>query len=270
MVDLEQAFGDVEGVAETARKAASAVAAHAKKLENAAHSGNIAGLKRARTNLGQAVATLGEAAARVAECWPFTDDEEKGYLEERYAELLVRTAADRGLEIHEQDGNLLSYPSVVRVLPSARAVRIDRRRVSAIRPSHLVGLLLKRRSMSGTFAPKSFMESLYRVYTDIVGGAHRQSGGLDLPESGRVVPLAKLYKLMTALPGAARDYGRSDFARDIYLLDSKGPRHTKSGAEVSFPASTGTRSRTRDMFSFIGPEGDRAEYYGIRFSESEG
>ena len=270
MVDLEQAFGDVEGVAEASREAASAVVAHAKKLEKAARSGNIAGIKRSRENLVQALATLRDEAARVAGCWPFTADEETGYLEERYAELLVRTAAEKGLRIHEQDGYLVSYPSIVRVLPSARAVRIDRNRVSAIRPSHLVDLLLKRQTTTGTFAPKSFIESLYRVYTDIVGGAKGRSGGLGFPESGRVVPLARLYGLMTALPGATRDYSRSDFARDIYLLDSRGPRHTRRGAEVSFPSSTGIRSRARDMFSFIGPEGDSAEYYGIRFSESEG
>ena len=85
--------------------------------------------------------------------------------------------------------------------------------------------------------------------------------------AGRVVPLDNIYKLMTALPGAARDYDRSDFARDLYILDSKGPRETRNGSEVSFPSSTGTRI-SRNLFSFVGPDGNSEEYYGIRFVKS--
>ena len=74
---------------------------------------------------------------------------------------------------------------------------------------------------------------------------------------------------MTALPGTARDYDRSDFARDLYILDSEGPHTSRKGAEVSFPSSTGTRRRSADLFSFVGPDGDSVEYYGIRFSGAE-
>ena len=88
-----------------------------------------------------------------------------------------------------------------------------------------------------------------------------------MKSTGIVVPLIKIYGLMTALPGANREYDRSDFARDIYMLDSQGPRRTRRGATVSFPASTGTRRRSSDLFTFVGPEGESVEYYGLRFSE---
>ena len=80
------------------------------------------------------------------------------------------------------------------------------------------------------------------------------------------MPLDRIYRLLTSLPGINREYDRTDFARDLYNLDSSGLRRTRSGASVSFPASTGTR-RPRGLFSFVGPDGRDVEYYGVRFTE---
>ena len=265
MVGIEQAFNDTERVAEAARKAASSVVSQARALAKAAQTGNIAGIKRCQENLKDSVTALRQEIANVGSCWPFTDDEERQLFEERYADVLKATAAEKGLRLYELDGLLMSYPSIVRVLAAERAVRVDRKKISTVRPSYLVGLLLQNQKKSSSFSSQRFLESLYNVYSDILGGI---SEGLALTEGGRVVPLIRIYKLMTALPGAAREYDRSDFARDLYILESQGPRRTKSGAAVSFPSSTGTRRRSSDLFSFIGPDGNNAEYYGIRFSES--
>ena len=89
-----------------------------------------------------------------------------------------------------------------------------------------------------------------------------------MKSTGIVVPLIKIYGLMTALPGANREYDRSDFARDIYMLDlPRTPPDAAGRATVSFPSSTGTRRRSSDLFTFVGPEGQSVEYYGLRFSE---
>ena len=265
MVGIEQAFNDTERAAEAARKSAASVVSQARALAKAAKTGNIAGIKRCQENLKDAVTTLRQEVANVATCWPFTDEEERQLFEERYADVLKTTAAEKGLRMHEQDGLLMSYPSIVRVLAAERAVRVDRKKISTVRPTYLVGLLLQSQKKSSSFSSQRFLESLYNVYSDILSGASEE---LPLAEGGRVVPLIRVYKLMTALPGAARDYDRSDFARDLYILESQGPRRTRSGAAVSFPSSTGTRRRSSDLFSFIGPDGNNAEYYGIRFSGS--
>ena len=145
---------------------------------------------------------------------------------------LRETATAKGLKIHERDGLLFSYPSVLRVLPADRAVRIDRKKVSSVRPSHIADMLLKNREKSSGFSSSRFLEALYLVYKDVVSDS---APGMLPANSGRVVPLARIYALITALPGAARDYDRSDFARDIYGLDSKGPRKTKMGLKSPFP-----------------------------------
>ena len=259
----EQAFNDTQRAAEEVRKSAASVVSQARALAKAARTGNIAAIRRGQENLKDAVMALRQEVANVGSCWPFTEEEERQFFEESYADALKATAAEKGLKMHEQDGLLMSYPCIVRVLAAERAVRVDRKKMSTVRPSYLVDLLLQNQKKSSSFSSQRFLESLYNVYSDISSG---ESGALALPEGARVVPLIRIYKLMTALPGAARDYGRSDFARDLYILESQGPRQTKSGAAVSFPSSTGTRRRSGDLFSFIGSDGNNAEYYGIRFS----
>ena len=262
---FERAFSDVEKNAAAVLKSASGVMSHARALARAARSGNLAAIERCRERLGDALVTLRQEVSNADSSWPFTDEEEKRYFEENYAGELRETATAKGLKIHERDGLLFSYPSVVRVLPADRSVRIDRKKVSSVRPSHIADLLLKNREKSSGFSSSRFLEALYLVYKDVVSDS---APGMLPANAGRVVPLARIYALITALPGAARDYDRSDFARDIFGLDSKGPRKTKDGAEVSFPTSTGTKS-SRNLFSFVGPGGHSEEYYGIRFGKRD-
>ncbi len=267
--DFERACSEAERIAEAARKSASRVVSQARALEKAARTGAVAGktgVKACQEKLNEALAALRQRVAEANSCWPFSEEQEQEWFATHYAAALQAAAAAKGLKVHERDGLLISYPSIVRILPAERAVRVDRKKVSTARPSYLVDLLLANQKKTSGFSSQRFLESLYAVYTDIAGGAAADL----MPASGRVVPLARIYKLMTSLPGSARDYGRSDFARDLYMLESNGPRHTRSGATVSFPSSTGARRRLRDLFSFVGPDGNSAEYYGIRFGKDGG
>lgn len=259
---FEQAFAQAEAAAAAAHKAGGAVLRHARAMEKAAQQGHIAAIKRAQGALADSLRTLTQEVHNAASCWPLTEDEENAHLATAYAAELRAAAHELGLRIHERDGLMISYPSLVRVLPAERAVRIDRKKVPTIRPSHLAALLLKNQNKTSGFTSGRFIESLYRIYAALT----REDQAKELIPGGRVVPLARIYDLLTALPGSSRDYDRSDFARDLYALDAGGPKATRNGATVSFPASTGTRRRTRDIFSFVGPHGDVVDYYGIRFS----
>ena len=266
MISFEQACSDTEGIAETTRKSAGGVVSQARALAKAARTGNVAGIRRSQEKLSEALEALQKEVANASSCWPFSDEEEQEIFESQFAGALKAAATERQLKIHERDGMLISFPSIVRILPADRAVRVDRKKISTVRPSFLVDLLLANQKKSSGFSSKRFLESLHAVYEDIVSETATDRS----PASGgRVVPLARVYRLMTALPGSTREYARSDFARDLYMLDSNGPRLTRGGAAVSFPSSTGARRRSSDLFSFIGPNGDIAEYYGIRFSKQE-
>lgn len=266
MIELEQAFCETEHIAKAVEKAARSVTSQAKALTKAAQTGNIAAIRRFPEKMREAQESLEQEVATAASCWPYSEDDERTLFEQRYRQELQTAAAAKDLQLYEQDARLVSYPSIIRILAAERAVQIDRKKVSTVRPSYLVDLLLKNQKKSSGFPSYRFLESLYAVYNDISG---KDSQSMLAAGSGRVVQLIRIYRLMTALPGSAREYDRSDFARDIYILDSTGPRQTKNGAEVAFPSSTGTRIRTGDLLSFIGPDGNRIEYYGIRFSEAK-
>ena len=45
----------------------------------------------------------------------------------------------------------------------------------------------------------------------------------------------RVYRLFTSLPGSDREYNRTDFTRDLYLLDRDGPKTTRRGLRVTFP-----------------------------------
>lgn len=265
MVSFEQAFSDTEQAAESTRKLAADLVKQAKALERAAKSGDIAAVKRAQGRLNDALSTLRQEVASATSSWPFQDEEEKQYLNDQYVAELCCAAEEMGLNIYERDRLLISHPSIVRVMPEKRAVRVDRKQISTIRPSYLAGLLLENQKKPRRYQSSTFLEAIYSVYSEIVS---EESSDRLVKGSRLVVPLDKIYKLLTSLPGSRREYDRSDFARDLYTLDDKGPKKTRRGAIVSFPSSTGTR-RSRGLFSFIGPDGRDVEYYGLRFTEDE-
>lgn len=264
MGSFEQAFSDMERAAALTAKSAADLAKQARALEKAAKDGNIAAAKRAQSNIDGALDALRQEVANSIESWPFEDEEEQQYLNEGYAQELRAVAAEKGLEIYERDGRMIAHPSVVRVLPGSRAVRIDRKQVSAIRPSRLANILMENQKKPPRFPAARFLESLYQVYAEVT----REDGSSRMPagRQGRVMELERIYRLFTSLPGSAREYDRTDFTRDLYLLDRDGPRTTRNGMRVSFPASTGTRAG-RGVFSFVGPDGQVVTYYGIQFSE---
>lgn len=260
---LEQTLQRTEEAADGLRRSAAQVVSRAKSLTRAAQTGNLAAVRRGWEQVREEFRALQERVNDEEARWPLSEEEERRVFEEDYAAELRARAAEQGLQLHERDGLLVCYPSLVRVLPAKSAVRVDRKQVSTIRPSWLVGLLLQSQQKSSGYASARFLESLYSVYAELRSGPSGR-----LPLRSDVVPLARIYRVLTALPGASRDYDRTDFARDLYKLDSEGPPQTKSGALVSFPASTGTRGRTTDRFPFVGPDGDVVEYYGVRFEQA--
>ena len=266
MDTFERAFSDTEQAAAATLAAVKALQKAARDLQKEAQKGDIAAIKRRQIGLDAALTNLTQTANNSVHSWPFQEEQEEQYLREGYAAELKNAAAARGLQILDGDNSLISSPSIVRILPSNRAVRIDKKQTSTIRPSHLVGLLQANQKRASGYRPGQFLESLYEVYADIAreDGTERLMAG----RQGRVIPLMRIYRLMTARPGDRREYNETDFARDLYQLDSSGIKTTRSGAAVSFPASTGARS-SRGVFTFVGPDGSNVSYYGIRFTAAE-
>ena len=263
MSTFEEGFAATERAADSVLQALGDVSKLARQLQRDARAGNIAAIRRGTARLKESVSLIQQEVGNAAEAWPFSEEEETTYLREGYVGELQQKAVDKGLQIHERDGRLIAHPSVVRILPGEKAVRIDRRQSSAIRPTKVVADLEKLQNSSVRFRPQAFLESLYTAY--IALSQSDTADRLRLGEVGQVVRLDRIYSLFTGLPGAAREYTPLDFARDLYSLESSEAREVRSGARVSFPASTGTRN-ARGTISFVGPNGETVLYYGIQFT----
>ena len=263
MTGFERAFDDAEKAAEAARKAATDLVRRANTLKKAALTGNIAAIRREQGRLRETLETLREEVSAACSCWPFSEQEEIDHMKDGYVAELMEIAAEKDLRLYERDRQLIAPPSIIRITPNDRSVKLDRKRVPTIRPSYLTNELIKNRDKSSGFASERFLESLYSVYFEITGPMDRMS-----KQGGAKVRLMQIYKLITALPGVVRDYDRRDFARDLYMLDVNGPRHTKKGMKWSLP-SAGGKYNSRDVFDFVDPSGKAVYYHEIRFQETD-
>ena len=131
----------------------------ARRLLKAAQDGNIAQIRRTAAQLTDTAAVdlteaqcaarrrppvprdaaraLTEHVNRAATSWPFAADKEMDYLAGRFGDELRDEAENIGLKITPRDEALVCSPSIIRVFPGERAVRVDGKKRAAIRPSKL-------------------------------------------------------------------------------------------------------------------------------------
>ncbi len=259
---LEQALAKTEADAEATLKAAQSVTRSVGKIRAAAKVGSLRELRASMELADKAIATLRQQFANTREGWSF--DEEHYLADGLYSREVIRAGQQMGVKIHERDERLYCYPVLIRVSPADRAVSIDRKRESRLRPSVLVARLKESQRKPPLFRPEAFLEALFKAYSKAV--AMRAKG---LPQMSPVIPLLDIYELLTLLPGQTREYTRQEFARDIYLLHRSGIDTTRSGAMVRFPASTGTKTPSKTI-TVITEEGEERSYYGISFAEDSG
>ena len=74
-----------------------------------------------------------------------------------------------------------------------------------------------------------------------------------------------MHRVLTLLPGAAREYTRQEFARDLYLLDQSGVVDTKNGRRMTLPASAMTRGG--GVLTTVTRGGQTKIYAGLAFTE---
>lgn len=268
ITSFEDTLREAEVAATAAAKAAMSLAARAKKLRTAATKGDRSspnGLGRVRKELAPSEEELSEALSRLrktvddAIAWPGGGDEEERSFKTLYANELRAATETKGLHLRELDDQLTCFPSIVRISEEG-AVELDRKRLPAIRPSVVTDKLLQNSRRSDPNHLQRSLESLYVVYQAL---AKREANRSLSSGVGPVLDLSEIFKVLTARSAAKKDCNRVEFAKELCSLEYQGIRRTRSGAEVEFTGSTGTRRA--GGFPFIGPEGQEGRYTGIRF-----
>lgn len=254
VTSFEAALSLTQGKAEAALKAAGTVTRELRKARAAAVNGQVRDLRRA---LEAAAGLAEELRASAQEARDSFDIDETSYLASgEYAKELLAMAPECGVALYEEDERLLSYPSIVRVLPGDSVVLIDRKRERRLRPSVLLGLLAAVQQRPARFRAEQFLESLAAGY-DLVAAR-----GQKKPDA--VVRLVDIWDVLTLLPGQAREYTLPEFSRDLYLLDQSGAARTKDGRALRWHASSGTRSS--GVLTTVARTGQQQRYWGVSFA----
>lgn len=255
MGELEAACQQCELGSADLAKAAKQLERAATALRKAAAEGNDAKITSAISDVGAALDVIRLKADGALRSWPFTTSQIEEYLASKYERELIEAGRSEGIEVTRLDDRLMAFPAVIQVVPSQRAVRIDRVRHPSIRPSRIIGFIKSQRKVPGA-KPQVFIETLHNAYKR--AKAVSPSGAT----------LMDLFDILTSHPEWKRMYSRADFERDVFLLDNSDVRRTKSGAKLSFSGSTGAKGGVK-AFVVRPPNGMPKTYYGIRFQESE-
>lgn len=251
---FETAMSATQGEAEGALKSAASVTRELRKARAAAAGGQVRELRRA---LDAAAGLADDLLASVRQARDSFDFDEASYLASgEYAKELLAMAAELGVDLFEEDDRLLSYPSVVRIVPGDSVVEIDRKRERRLRPSVLLALLAAVQEKPGRFGAEQLLESIAGAYDLVVAKGGKK------PDA--VVQLLDIWKVLTLLPGQARGYTRQEFARDLYLLDLSHVVKTKDGRMLRWHASSGTR--TAGVLTTVSRTGQRQVYWAVSFT----
>lgn len=251
---LEEALDSVERDAESLIKALGAVLKAAKKAKSAAAAGQVRDLEQAMDAAASLAEQASAAAGDLRRGWSF--DVGEWFESGEYAKELLASAAEAGVKAFESDERILSYPVVVQVSAADATVVVDKVKDRRIRPSVVVKHLGALQQRPPKFKPQAFIDSLAAGY-DLVVAAK----GL---RPGTAAKLVDVHRVLTLLPGAARDYTRQELARDMYLLDQSGVVDCKDGRRMALPASAMTRGS--GVLTTVTRAGQTKVYVGVSFA----
>lgn len=246
---------DVTGAAlDDALRTATALVREIKKAKAAAATGQVRELTRGLAAVNDQSRRAHDEAQRAAASYDLDDTDHLA--SGAYTKELLSQAAQLGVAMMEEDGQLLCYPSLIRVFPGDAALEIDRRRERRLRPSVVIDLLGKAQQRPPRFKPAPFLETLLSAYDLVVAR--------DAKKPDAVVRLDAIWSVLTLLPGQSRDYTKPEFARDLYLLDQTGETMSRSGRVLRWHASTGTRGA--GVLTTVAVSGQQQRYWGASFT----
>ena len=254
-VAFEAALAQLDERLAATHKALSAAQRQLKNVTEASRQGNLRDLTRLLDGAADAAGTFARAALDAKRSWTFDG---QGHLEGgAYMAELIACAQAGGLDgVREVDGQLYSFPVVVKVEARDSSLKVGKRTQRGLRPSGVVALLKRLRSQPAKDNLRPLLTAFEKAYLALTGG-----------RDGIAVPLRMVYDLLVMRPGQNREYTEVDFLLDVYRMDRAGVQVTPSGRELSLPASTGAKGGRG--FRFVTETGEERQYASIRF-DSEG
>lgn len=246
---LQRATDDLLGQLDFGKKATT-------KLRKGAAVGDMATIRKAVEELAGLAREVDQAHHKVTQTVP-TDDELKAALGARHLAEIESIGNSEGLSIRELDGRLVAFPVIVESNPENLTVKIGRTTSRNLRPSSIVAQV-RAAMRKARSKPDRFIELLYAAAQWVNAENARTSG----------VRLDDVYRVLTLHPETKKSYSPTDFAADLYTLDTSTVNATKKGAHLFFLGATGAKGSS-GTFTIIGTDSRPRHYVGIRFEEEQ-
>jgi hypothetical protein len=248
---MEAALKQLDDRLAATGRALAAVQKQLKQAADAARHGKLRDLPRTLDGLVESSRTLSQTAVNARRDWVF---DAEPYMEDgRYlAELLDQVQAARLEGARDVDGQLYSFPVIVKVHASDLSLKVGKKLNRNLRPSVVVSLLKKLRAQPAKDNVRQLLHAFEAAYLRLTND-----------RDGYAISLRKVHSLLVLRPGQSREYTELDFMLDVYKLDRAGVKVTQSGRELSLPASTGTRGG--GGLRFVTETGEERLYNSIRF-----
>ncbi|MHB8245334.1 MAG: hypothetical protein ACYDGN_08280 [Acidimicrobiales bacterium] len=251
---LESSLSELDAAALAFSQALAVATKAAKRARAVAEQGAVRDIASALAAASAAGDAVVAAAEKMRHGWRF--DTEDWFASGEYSKELMALAAEQGVSAFESDERILCYPTIVQVSVGDTSVLIDKKKERGVRPSVVVEHLRKLQEREPRFKAETFIESLAVAYDYVVAAKHMRPGA--------PARLLDVYSVLTVMPGAAREYTKPEFARDVYLLDLSGVVETKKRRQMSLPASALTRSASA-VLRTVTKSGQAKDYAGISF-----
>ena len=253
---LERHFENAETTVDELLRITNFISARGKRAKKASQTGSVRDFIVAVTelrSLAKDLTSLADDLSTLAEI-DVSEMMESG----SYKDELFTLCEKEDIRIIESDGKFLCYPTIISLSPSDATVIVEKKKQRGIRPSFLVAQLKGLAKRQFGLKPETFIEMLSTAYDLVLAEKQLQLG--------TVVKLVDLYRVLTILP-VAKTYAKSEFVRDIDLLDQSGVDTTRGGRTLKLPASAMTRSS--GTMETVAKGGQIKLYAGISFEVTQ-
>ena len=246
-MNYEELYADLSQQEKTLKDSIGTVTRLFKTAQKNTESGNLTELRKVLEQLGEAAAQLSGNTRSLQESAAGFDTHTY-FVNGDFAKQFLEACKDKNLDIKGEMGIYEVFPYRVRIYGDeehAEEVWINRKKQASVRPSAIADILKTGREklLKAGFNTETFMKELAEAYdlTCLRDGIR----------NGSTVTLTKLYKTMTPMARARREYDMQAFAFDLARLYEKGAEAwvTKTGRAFYFGTSRDAKNAIRVLSS---------------------
>ena len=242
-MNYEELYAEMTDLEKDLKDSVGSVTRLNKRIVKSAESGNLTEMKK---DLDQLLSASDELRVRAAafEKAVSAFDTKEYFMSGDFTKQLLEACADRDIDVIGEKGVYEMFPYKVRIYGDeehAEEVWINRKKLASFRPAAVADTVKQgqEKLYKAKFNETGFMDELADAYdTACLKGGSR---------NGATIALTKIYKTMTPMSRARKEYDMQAFSFDLARLYELGPEAwvTKSGRTFTFGTSRDGKSGIR-------------------------